>query len=67
MDKYEAKYEGSVENSKANGEGTYENPSLEYSYTGKWVNSIPHGQGKEAASKTIYIGEFFNGVKHGEG
>lgn len=37
-------------------------------YTGQWINSVPHGKGKETvAGMYTYEGDFYQGIKFGKG
>tara|TARA_B100001094_G_scaffold332700_1_gene405916 strand:+ start:3046 stop:3993 length:948 start_codon:yes stop_codon:yes gene_type:complete len=58
-------YEGGLENSKYNGNGTLKKKDL--FYLGNFNNNLYHGHGCLTENKIIYEGKFLNGIKHGEG
>ena len=61
------KYEGTIENGKPNGSGTYTSPSGNQ-YIGEFKDGKKHGQGTFTyTSGSKYQGEFKDGKKHGQG
>ena len=60
-------YEGTIENGKPNGIGTYTSPSGNQ-YIGGFKDGKKHGQGTFSyTSGSKYQGEFMDGKKHGQG
>ena len=66
------RYEGKFKNALLSGMGTMTSPDGEDRYTGKWKDFKFHGQGTQAyinalGIRTVYLGSFRDGVKHGKG
>ena len=62
------KYEGEFNQSMAHGRGTYTN-TMGATYEGEWRFDRQHGQGVEkwATSNSIFIGQFEDGLRNGNG
>lgn len=67
-------YEGYMENGLYEGQGTYTNPKLGYTYEGNWHQGTPSGYGVQVWTKAVkrdemcrYEGNFKDGYRSGEG
>lgn len=56
-------YKGEFLRGKKDGTGTLTKTSVDYSYTGEWVNNLIAGLGELAQDGLTYRGEFEGGKK----